>query len=66
MIAQTHHNNLVRLLGFCEEGEHLLLIYEFMANGTLAGFLFVDIKPSWEQCTHFIFWVGEPLKDQSE
>ncbi|CAN1333741.1 G-type lectin S-receptor-like serine/threonine-protein kinase LECRK2 [Linum perenne] len=39
-IGRTHHKNLVRLLGFCDESSHRLLVYEFMANGTLASFLF--------------------------
>ncbi|PRQ54431.1 putative protein kinase RLK-Pelle-SD-2b family [Rosa chinensis] len=39
-IAKTHHKNLVRLLGLCDEGANRLLVYEFMSNGTLASFLF--------------------------
>ncbi|KAF8412447.1 hypothetical protein HHK36_000411 [Tetracentron sinense] len=31
-IGQTNHKNLVRLLGFCEQGPHRLLVYEFMSN----------------------------------
>ncbi|RWR75560.1 G-type lectin S-receptor-like serine/threonine-protein kinase LECRK3 [Cinnamomum micranthum f. kanehirae] len=46
-IGQTHHRNLVRLLGFCDEGTHRLLAYEFMSNGSLAGFLFNNLKPDW-------------------
>ncbi|KAL2507949.1 receptor-like protein kinase 1 [Forsythia ovata] len=49
VIGQTHHKNLVRLLGFCEEGPHRLLVYEYMNNGTLASFLFGDLKPNWNQ-----------------
>ncbi|XP_019163498.1 PREDICTED: G-type lectin S-receptor-like serine/threonine-protein kinase LECRK3 [Ipomoea nil] len=48
-IGLTHHKNLVRLLGFCNEGKHRLLVYEFMCNGNLAEFLFNDLKPSWSQ-----------------
>ncbi|GMH00081.1 hypothetical protein Nepgr_001920 [Nepenthes gracilis] len=47
VIGQTHHKNLVRLIGFCEEEEQRLLVYEFMSNGSLAGFLFGEFKPSW-------------------
>ncbi|KAB5565127.1 hypothetical protein DKX38_005181 [Salix brachista] len=36
VIGQTHHKNLVRLLGFCDEGQHRLLVYEFLSNGSLA------------------------------
>ncbi|XP_038717282.1 G-type lectin S-receptor-like serine/threonine-protein kinase LECRK3 [Tripterygium wilfordii] len=46
-ISKTHHKNLVRFLGFCNEGSHRILIYEFMANGTLANFLFSIPKPDW-------------------
>ncbi|XP_010050091.2 G-type lectin S-receptor-like serine/threonine-protein kinase LECRK2 [Eucalyptus grandis] len=46
-ISQTNHKNLVQLLGFCNEGQHRLLVYEFMSNGTLADFLFGTSRPSW-------------------
>lgn len=39
-ISSTHHLNLVRLIGFCSEGRHRLLVYEFMKNGSLDHFLF--------------------------
>ncbi|XP_058091284.1 G-type lectin S-receptor-like serine/threonine-protein kinase At1g34300 [Magnolia sinica] len=41
-ISSTHHLNLVRLIGFCSEGRHRLLVYEFMRNGSLDNFLFSD------------------------
>ncbi|XP_077222414.1 G-type lectin S-receptor-like serine/threonine-protein kinase LECRK2 [Tasmannia lanceolata] len=39
-IGRTHHRNLVRLLGFCDEGSHRLLVYEYMGNGSLANLIF--------------------------
>ncbi|KAL1219433.1 G-type lectin S-receptor-like serine/threonine-protein kinase [Cardamine amara subsp. amara] len=39
-ISSTHHLNLVRLIGFCSQGRHRLLVYEFMRNGSLDNFLF--------------------------
>nr|VDC80847.1 unnamed protein product [Brassica rapa] len=39
-IGSTHHLNLVRLIGFCSQGRHRLLVYEFMKNGSLDNFLF--------------------------
>ncbi|XP_009630645.1 G-type lectin S-receptor-like serine/threonine-protein kinase At1g34300 [Nicotiana tomentosiformis] len=41
-ISSTHHLNLVRLIGFCSEGRHRLLVYEFMKNGSLDKFLFAE------------------------
>ncbi|KAI5663798.1 hypothetical protein M9H77_23121 [Catharanthus roseus] len=46
-ISQTHHKNLVRLLGFCDKGQYRLLVYEYISNGTLSSLLFTNSKPSW-------------------
>ncbi|RCV32865.1 hypothetical protein SETIT_7G037200v2 [Setaria italica] len=46
-IGRTHHKNLVRLLGFCNEGKERLLVYEFMTNGSLNQFLFGDVRLEW-------------------
>ncbi|KAK9941303.1 hypothetical protein M0R45_017912 [Rubus argutus] len=48
-ISRTNHRNLVQLLGFCKEGQHQLLVYEYMSNGSLASFLFGESKPNWYQ-----------------
>ncbi|KAK9290187.1 hypothetical protein L1049_008353 [Liquidambar formosana] len=45
-ISSTHHLNLVRLIGFCSEGRHRLLVYEFMKNGSLDNFLFASEEQS--------------------
>ncbi|KAF5930065.1 hypothetical protein HYC85_030938 [Camellia sinensis] len=54
VIGQTHHKNLVRMLRFCDEGQHRMLVYEFMSNGTLAGFLFggkeAKLEPTDPNC----------------
>lgn len=40
MIAGIEHPNVVRLYGCCVEGKHLLLVYEYMENNSLAHALF--------------------------
>ena len=34
-ICPLNHKNLVRLLGFCEDGNVRVVVYEYMENGTL-------------------------------
>lgn len=60
-IGQTHHKNLVRLLGYCDEGQNRLLVYEFMSNGTLASFLFGDSKPNWKLRTEIAMGIARGL-----
>ncbi|KAK9941252.1 hypothetical protein M0R45_017866 [Rubus argutus] len=48
-IERTNHRNLVQLLGFCNEGQHRMLVFEFMSNGSLASFLFGESRPNWYQ-----------------
>ncbi|KAK6118357.1 hypothetical protein DH2020_047928 [Rehmannia glutinosa] len=44
IIGSIHHVHLVRLKGFCAEGSHRLLAYEYMANGSLEKWLFKKDK----------------------
>ncbi|XP_072972719.1 serine/threonine-protein kinase RIPK-like isoform X2 [Typha angustifolia] len=39
-LGQLRHPNLVKLIGYCYEDEHRLLVYEFMARGSLENHLF--------------------------
>jgi serine/threonine protein kinase len=44
IISALRHPNLVRLFGYCIDGDQLLLIYEFLENNSLGRALFG--KPS--------------------
>lgn len=43
-ISSINHSNLVSLRGLCVEGQHRILVYEFMANGSLDRWLFGSEK----------------------
>ncbi|CAN4122654.1 unnamed protein product [Withania somnifera] len=51
-IGRVRHKNLVRLLGYCAEGAHRMLVYEYVDNGNLEQWLHGDVGPSspltWE------------------
>ncbi|KHN06914.1 Putative LRR receptor-like serine/threonine-protein kinase, partial [Glycine soja] len=40
LISCVQHPNLVKLHGYCAEGEQLLLVYEYLENNSLARALF--------------------------
>jgi hypothetical protein len=61
VIGQTHHKNLVCLLGYCDEREHRLLVYEYMSNGSLATFLFGISRPHWNQRVQIAFGIARGL-----
>ena len=50
-IGSIHHVNLVRLIGFCAEKSHRLLVYEYMCNGSLDKWIFQknqDLALGWQ------------------
>ncbi|KAJ4775440.1 Protein kinase superfamily protein [Rhynchospora pubera] len=48
MLIMLHHSNLVRMIGYCAEGDQRILVYEYMSQGSLEDHLFnvlPDRKP---------------------
>ncbi|GAB4833814.1 hypothetical protein Ancab_032062 [Ancistrocladus abbreviatus] len=39
-LGQLHHPNIVKLIGYCLEDEHWMLVYEFMPRGSMANHIF--------------------------
>ncbi|XP_042519928.1 L-type lectin-domain containing receptor kinase IV.2-like [Macadamia integrifolia] len=66
-IGKLQHRNIVTLLGYCRRKGELLLVYEFMPNGSLDKFLFhhksTTTKPtlSWKQRFQIIKSVASGL-----
>ncbi len=39
MLSLLHHQNLVNLIGYCADGDQRILVYEYMASGSLEDHL---------------------------
>ncbi|KAF5471766.1 hypothetical protein F2P56_008536 [Juglans regia] len=44
LLSRIHHRNLVQFLGYCQEGDRSMLVYEFLHNGTLKEHLYGPLK----------------------
>ncbi|KAL6841424.1 hypothetical protein ACP4OV_028942 [Aristida adscensionis] len=44
LLSRLHHRNLVALVGYCDEEDEQMLVYEFMSNGTLRDHLSAKSK----------------------
>ncbi|XP_051123186.1 putative receptor-like protein kinase At5g39000 isoform X2 [Andrographis paniculata] len=67
-LTELRHANLVSLIGYCNERKEMILVYEYMAFGTLADHLFKlvrddDSNPSltWRQCLNVCIGAGRGL-----
>ncbi|KAJ0016829.1 hypothetical protein Pint_09732 [Pistacia integerrima] len=64
LILKLQHKNLVRLLGFCVDGEEKLLVYEFMPNSSLDIILFDPRKRaqlSWSERINIVNGIAKGI-----
>ncbi|XP_052196769.1 cysteine-rich receptor-like protein kinase 2 [Diospyros lotus] len=63
LISNVHHRNLIRLVGCCNKGPELLLVYDYMANGSLDEFLYGEKRGvlTWKQRFGIIFGMARGL-----
>ncbi|XP_039116264.1 probable receptor-like protein kinase At2g42960 [Dioscorea cayenensis subsp. rotundata] len=64
-IGHVRHKNLVRLLGYCIEGIHRLLVYEYVNNGNLEQWLHGAMRQrgvlSWDNRIKIILGTAKAL-----
>ncbi|TYJ20406.1 hypothetical protein E1A91_A09G262600v1 [Gossypium mustelinum] len=64
-IGHMRHKNLVRLLGYCIEGTHRMLVYEYVNNGNLEQWLRGDMSHkgylTWEARVKILLGTAKAL-----
>ncbi|RAL48125.1 hypothetical protein DM860_005549 [Cuscuta australis] len=64
MVGCLRHKNLIQLQGWCCERNELVLVYEFMANGSLDKLLYTNAAPgflTWQRRLNVIHGVASAL-----
>ncbi|RVW87538.1 Rust resistance kinase Lr10 [Vitis vinifera] len=65
-IGRIHHVNVVRLVRFCIQRSKWALVYDFMPNGSLDKFVFLDqgnnIPLNWERLYKIALGVGRGIE----
>ncbi|XP_076951796.1 uncharacterized protein LOC143625314 [Bidens hawaiensis] len=49
LLSSCSHANVVSLLGFCEEGGEMIIVYEYASGGSLSDYLESSGKLTWAQ-----------------
>ena len=66
IMGKIHHINVVRLLGFCADGLHRALVYNFFPNGSLQSFIFPpedkDHFLGWEKLQHVALGIAKGIE----
>uniref|UniRef100_A0ACD5ZUH3 Uncharacterized protein n=1 Tax=Avena sativa TaxID=4498 RepID=A0ACD5ZUH3_AVESA len=57
-LGQLRHKNLVKLIGYCYEDQHRMLVYEYMGNGSLEKHLFKSLDGSMPWMTRMKIALG--------
>ncbi|GJT89465.1 kinase-like domain, phloem protein 2-like protein [Tanacetum coccineum] len=65
MLTSCKHQNIVSLLGFCDEDSHMILVYEYASNGSLDDYLDNSSKMTnftWAQRIRICLNIANGLK----
>ncbi|KAL2327037.1 hypothetical protein Fmac_020464 [Flemingia macrophylla] len=66
IIGKIHHLNVVRLLGFCADGFHRALVYDFYPNGSLEKYLVPpdnkDVFLGWDKLQQIAVGVARGIE----
>ncbi|KAH6774603.1 hypothetical protein C2S51_013007 [Perilla frutescens var. frutescens] len=67
-LSELRHINLVSLIGYCRKSREMILVYEYMPNGTLADHLYKNARGNkncssltWEQRLNICIETGRGL-----
>ncbi|TVU09283.1 hypothetical protein EJB05_42744, partial [Eragrostis curvula] len=60
-LTKVHHRNIVSLIGYCWEEDHLALIYEYMSQGSIFDHLRGKNDLNWGTCVRVALEAAQGL-----
>ncbi|XP_050374831.1 probable serine/threonine-protein kinase PBL18 [Argentina anserina] len=62
-MSKLNHPNIVKLIGYCHDGEHRILVYEYMSKGSLETQLLAEKAPDldWRTRTNVAIDIAKAL-----
>ncbi|KAL7616674.1 hypothetical protein Lser_V15G03314 [Lactuca serriola] len=64
LLSQYQHENIITLVGFCDDNKEMILVYEYASNGSLDTYLHdtsILVRPSWPQLLKICIDVASAL-----
>ncbi|KAG5560950.1 hypothetical protein RHGRI_004097 [Rhododendron griersonianum] len=56
LLSKFYHTNLVSLIGYCNENQEMILVYEYIACGTLASHLYKSSREESSRSLSHLKW----------
>ncbi|KAG5560775.1 hypothetical protein RHGRI_003951 [Rhododendron griersonianum] len=56
LLSKFRHTNLVLLIGYCNENQEMILVYEYIARGTLASHLYKSNREESDKSISHLKW----------
>eukprot|EP00252_Welwitschia_mirabilis_P009557 TRINITY_DN221_c0_g1_i12.p1 TRINITY_DN221_c0_g1~~TRINITY_DN221_c0_g1_i12.p1 ORF type:complete len:708 (-),score=47.82 TRINITY_DN221_c0_g1_i12:302-2425(-) len=66
LLSRLNHQNLVKLIGYCDDADELMLVYEYMSHGSLKDYLYghehTNLSLNWKSRLNIALGAAQGLE----